>query len=200
MSSNQVQTHINVQVTDRNRKTAFFRWILIFPASLFLYAFTSNVHFGPYATGLLVLPAGLALLFRGVYPSYVLTFNHAVLELNTRITAYALLLVDDYPSIERNPNIAVILPDVEGGAKLSRGLPLAKWIFAIPLVVVGLFYTFVSAVLTLFAWLHVSLTGTYPGVALNIVVGTVQYWNRVVGYALLLVTDEYPTFRLSAQA
>ncbi len=199
MSSNQVQTHINVQVTDRNRQSAFFRWVLIFPVAIFLYSFTSTMHFGPYATGILVVPAGLALLFRGIYPSYVLTFNHALLELNTRITAYALLLVDDYPSIERNPNIAVIIPDVEGGAKLSRGLPLVKWLFAIPLVIVGTLYTIAAAVVTIFAWLHVSITGTYPGVALNLVVGTVQYWNRVVGYALLLVTDEYPSFALNAE-
>ena len=199
MSRNQVQTHINVQVTDRNRQSAFFRWVLIFPVAIFLYSFTSTMHFGPYATGILVVPAGLALLFRGIYPSYVLTFNHALLELNTRITAYALLLIDDYPSIERNPNIAVIIPDVEGGAKLSRGLPLVKWLFAIPLVIVGTLYTIAAAVVTIFAWLHVSITGTYPGVALNLVVGTVQYWNRVVGYALLLVTDEYPSFALNAE-
>jgi len=27
-------------------------------------------------------------------------------------------------------------------------------------------------------------------------VGTIAYWNRVVGYAFVLVTDEYPTFSL----
>jgi hypothetical protein len=27
-------------------------------------------------------------------------------------------------------------------------------------------------------------------------VGTSAYWNRVAGYALVLVTDEYPTFSL----
>jgi hypothetical protein len=127
MQSNQVQTHINVQVTDRNRKSAFFRWVLIFPVAIFLYSFTSSMHFDPYATGILVMPAGLALLFRGAYPS-----------------------------IEPNPNIAVIIPDVQGGKKLSRGLPLVKWLFAIPLVIIGIVYTFASAMLTIFAWLHVS--------------------------------------------
>ena len=28
------------------------------------------------------------------------------------------------------------------------------------------------------------------------IVGVIAYWNRVTGYALLLVTDEYPTFSL----
>ena len=193
---NQVQTIVQVQLTGRNQTTAFFRWILIVPVGILLYAFSSMVHTGTYATGLLVVPVVLTLLFRGVYPSYVLTFNHALLEFNTRVTAYALLLNDDYPSIEANPNVSIILPDVEGGAKLSRGLPLIKWFLAIPLYIVGLFYSLIALVLTVYAWIATSATGNYPESAANYVLGTLEYWNRVVGYALIMVTDEYPPFTL----
>ena len=199
MAVNQVETHINVQVTDRNRATVFFRGILVFPAAIFVATLSTATHIGMYASGIIMVPVLLTLLFRGVYPSYVLTFNHAVTELNTRLTAYVLFLVDDYPSIERNPNIAVIFPDVEGGKKLSRGLPLVKWIAALPLYIVGAFYTVIAILLTLFAWLHTSITGTYPGTALNWVVGTVSFWNRVWGYTALLVTDDYPPFTLSGK-
>ena len=192
----QVQTHINVQLTERNRLTAFFRWILVAPVGILLYAFSSMIHTGFYASGLIIIPVVLALLFRGMYPSYVLTFNHALLEFNSRVAAYSLLLVDDYPSIELNPNIAVVIPDIEGGAALSRGLPLIKWLLAIPLYIVGAIYSLIAAVFTVFAWIHVSITGTYPGSVLKFVLGTLQFWNRVVGYALLLVTDEYPPFTL----
>ncbi len=192
----QVQTHINVQLTERNRQTAFFRWILVAPVGILLYAFSSMIHTGFYASGLIILPVVFALLFRGIYPSYVLIFNHALLEFNSRVAAYSLLLVDDYPSIERNPNIAVVIPDIEGGAALSRGLPLIKWLLAIPLYIVGAIYSLIAAVFTVFAWIHVSITGTYPGSVLKFVLGTLQFWNRVVGYALLLVTDEYPPFTL----
>ncbi len=192
----QVQTHINVQLTERNRQTAFFRWILVAPVGILLYAFSSMIHTGFYASGLIILPVVFALLFRGIYPSYVLIFNHALLEFNARVAAYSLLLVDDYPSIERNPNIAVVIPDIEGGAALSRGLPLIKWLLAIPLYIVGAIYSLIAAVFTVFAWIHVSITGTYPGSVLKFVLGTLQFWNRVVGYALLLVTDEYPPFTL----
>jgi hypothetical protein len=41
-------------------------------------------------------------------------------------------------------------------------------------------------------------TGKYPKFAINFVVGTVQFWNRVTGYAFILVTDEYPTFSVKA--
>ena len=194
---NQVQTIVQVQLTGRNKTTAFFRWILIAPVAILLYAFSSMVHTGAYATGLLVVPVVLTLLFRGVYPSYVLTFNHALLEFNTRLTVYALLLNDDYPSIEANPNVAVLFPNVEGGKKLSRGLPLIKWLLAIPLYIVGFVYSIIAAVLTVYAWLATSLTGTYPESAAKFVLGTLEFWNRVVGYALIMVTDEYPPFTLS---
>ena len=194
---NQVQTIINLQLTGRDRTTAFWRFILIVPVAVLLYAFSSLVHTGMYATGLIIVPVVLTLLFRGVYPSYVLSFNHALLEFNTRVSAYALLLTDDYPSIERNPNIAVLLPDVEGGRTLSRGLPLIKWLFAIPLFVVGAIYAVIAAVLTIYAWLYVSATGTYPESIAKFVLGTLEFWNRVVGYALIMVTDEYPPFTLS---
>jgi hypothetical protein len=35
-------------------------------------------------------------------------------------------------------------------------------------------------------------------IGLDFVVGVLRWHNRVAGYALVLVTDEYPPFRLSA--
>ena len=66
----------------------------------------------------------------------------------------------------------------------------------IPLVIVGILYSIAAAIMSIFAWVHILLTGKYPDFAINIVVGTLKFWNRVVGYAGVLVTDEYPTFRL----
>ena len=194
--SNQVETIINVQLENRDKKTVFWRGILVVPAVAFITAFTETMHWG-WTTGLIVVPTVLALVVRGVYPSYVLSFNHAVLELQTRVIAYVLLLTDDYPSIERNPNVAVLLPDVDGGRKLNRWLPIVKWFAAIPLVIVGLVYTALALLVTVVAWVITWSTGRYPEWALNIVLGTLKFWNRVNGYAVILVTDEYPSFSLS---
>jgi hypothetical protein len=193
--SNQVETIINVQLHNRDKKTVFWRGILVFPISIFLASFTQGMHWG-WTTGLVVLPTVLGLVFRGVYPSYILNFNHALIELQTRIVAYALLLTDEYPSIERNPQIAVLLPDVDGGRKLNRWLPIVKWIASIPLVIVGLVYSAIALVATFIAWIITWSTGNYPEWALEIVLGTVKFWNRVYGYAVILVTDEYPSFAL----
>ena len=193
--SNQIETLVEVQLTHRNRTTVFWRGILVAPVCVFLASFAQLVHAG-WSTPVLVIPTALALIVREVYPSYLLTFNHAVMELSTRISAYALLLTDDYPSIERNPNIAVLFPDVEGGKKLNRWLPIVKWFLAIPLYLVGIVYIVLSAVLTFYAWIVTSATGTYPESVAKIVLGTIEYWNRVYGYSVALVADEYPSFSI----
>jgi hypothetical protein len=48
------------------------------------------------------------------------------------------------------------------------------------------------------AWLAILFTGTYPRGLFDFVVGVFRWHNRVVGYALTLVTDQYPPFRLAA--
>ena len=194
--ANQVETIINIQLENRDKKTVFWRGILAVPVVVFVIAFTPMAD-EAWATGLIILPVVLALVVRGIYPSYVLSFNHGLIELETRLVAYVLLLTDDYPSIERNPKIAVLLPDVDGGKKLNRFMPLVKWILAIPLVIVGLVYALLALVTTFIAWIVTWSTGTYPRWALDIVLGTVKFWNRVYGYAILLVTDEYPGFSLT---
>ena len=79
---------------------------------------------------------------------------------------------------------------------MSRGLPLVKWFLAIPLYIVGLIYIIYAFLLTLLGWFSILSTGTYPERCAEGVVGTIADWNRVAGYALVLVTDEYPTFSL----
>jgi hypothetical protein len=197
--SNQIETQIDVSLTERNRLTAFFRIILVVPALVFLASFSSASAFsednlGMFA-GLLAIPAALAIVVRQVYPSYVLAFNEALLSLQTRVDAYLLLLTDEYPSIEENDLVSVTFPEVDA-KQLNRWLPLVKWLLALPLYLVGIVYVVYAALLTLFGWFSILFTGNYPEVCAEGVVGTIAYWNRVAGYALLMVTDEYPTFSL----
>ena len=131
-----VITHIEVQQENRNRQSVLFRWILVAPVVVLLMLLDQMVHYG-MTTVVITVPVILTLLARGVYPSWLLTYNHAIMEFSTRVAAYVFLLTDEYPSLERNDKVAVIFPDVEGGKKLSRGLPLVKWIFAIPLFKIG---------------------------------------------------------------
>ena len=193
--SKQIKTDVEVTYKKRNKTTVFWRGILVFPVVVFICSFAVQSNAG-FAAGFIILPALLTLVFREVYPSYLLTFNHAFLELQTRVVAYVLLLTDDYPSIERNKNIEVIFPEIKGGKALNRWLPLVKWFLSIPLIIVGLIYSLIALGMTFIAWIMTSATGNYPKWAGKFVLKTVRFWNRVNGYAFLLVTDKYPPFAL----
>lgn len=198
--SNQIETQIDVSLTERDRLTALFRLIIALPALIFTASFAPSTeifsdNWGFFAAGLLTLPAGLAILFRQIYPSYVLTLNEALLSLQTRVDAYLLLLTDEYPSIEENDVVSVSFPDIDA-RQLNRWLPLIKWLLALPLYLVGIIYIIYAGGLTLIAWISILFTGNYPEFCAEGVVGTIAYWNRVIGYAFILVTDEYPTFSL----
>ena len=198
--SNQIQTLIQVELEDRNRLTAFFRLIIVMPIAIYFSAFAINTYSTDNLSyslgGLIILPTLLALVFRGIYPSYALTFNHALISLETRVNAYALLLTDDYPSIEENDIVKITLPEVGNGSQLSRVMPLVKWFLAIPLYVMGIIYLVYGIFLTLFAWFSILFSGKYPVWCADAMVGILAFFNRVYGYAFILVTDEYPSFSL----
>ncbi len=196
--SNQIMTEINVDLTNRDKNTALFRIFIAFPALIFLASFSefSGDMMGVIG-GILVIPVVLSLLFRNVYPSYVLAFNKALLELSNRVSAYLLVLTDEYPSIEANQKVRLLYPEIEGGKKLSPWMPLVKWFLAIPLFILGLLYAIYGLALTLIAWFTVITKGYYPVDKAEEVIKVIAYWNRLYGYALLLITDEYPSFSLN---
>ncbi len=192
----QIRTYIQLQVKSRDRVTVFFRAILIIPIAILADSLSGHASSDSYVAGLFFIPVVLTLLFRGVYPSYVLQFNKAIVALSVRIAAYFLLLTDDYPSIEANEKVGVEFPEIQGGRTLSRGMPLVKWFLAIPLYIVGVVYIVYAFILTIIAWFTIVFTGEYPEWCATGVMGTVSYWNRIYGYAFVLVTDEYPSFSL----
>jgi hypothetical protein len=196
--SNQILTEIHVDLDNRDKNTALFRVFLAFPVLIFLSSFSEFADNLPGVIGgFLVLPVALSLLFRNVYPSYVLAFNKALLELNNRINVYLLLLTDEYPSIEANQKVRLIYPEIDGGKKLSPWMPLVKWFLAIPLFLLGVIYAIYALALTLVAWFSVVTKGHYPEEKAEEVIKVIAYWNRLYGYALLLITDEYPSFSLN---
>ena len=197
--SNQIETVVTVQLENRDRKYVLLRIFLVVPMAIFISAFTAwsgSTEASTFLSGLLFLPVLLALVFRGIYPSYILDFNRSLLALSTRVTAYILLLNDKYPSIEESADVKITFPDVEGGAKLNRYMPLVKWLLAVPLYLVGLVYTIYGIAVLIFTWFTILFTGKMPAFSADVLLGVTKYWNRVYGYAFLLVTDEYPSFSL----
>ncbi len=79
---------------------------------------------------------------------------------------------------------------------LNRWLPLVKWFLAIPHYV-ALFFLYIGVLFAVIgAWFAILFTGRYPRGLFDYVEGVIRWHNRVVGYAFILVTDQYPPFRL----
>ena len=191
----------------RNRLSALVRIILAIPilvvSALIGGAFTT----GDPSTdewlvpltggGALWLPILLMILFRKKYPRWWFDWNLELNRFTTRVSAYVMLLRDEYPSTDEKQAVSVDIeyPDVE--SELNRWLPIVKWLLAIP-------HYFVLAVLwiavlaaTIIAWLAILIVGQYPRAIFTFVEGTLRWSLRVIAYAFLLTTDRYPPFRLS---
>jgi hypothetical protein len=63
-------------------------------------------------------------------------------------------------------------------------------------VLIALDLAAVAAVVA--AWFAILVSGRYPRGLFSFVEGVIRWNDRVIGYALTLVTDEYPPFRLGA--
>jgi hypothetical protein len=193
----QIITDIPVQLENRDRQSVLLRLFMMIPVALFLGSFDNFANdAGSFVTGLVALPAVLTLLFFGVYPSYCLAFNKSLLSLNTRALAYFCLLTDKYPTIEESDMVSITYPDIDGGRTLNRGLPLVKWLLALPLYLVGVVYAIYAGALVIVSWFTIIAGGNMSASAADVIVRTIQFWNRVYGYAIILVTDEYPSFSL----
>ena len=114
-----------------------------------------------------------------------------------RVTAYISLLDDVYPSTDEEQSVHIKIPYPNAEKDLSRGMPLVKWLLAIPHFIVLCFLGIAAVVCIIIAWFAILFTGRYPAGLFNFVVGVYRWALRVEAYALLLTTDKYPPFSLS---
>jgi hypothetical protein len=150
------------------------------------------------AGGLLVLGPLLMILFRQKYPRWWFDWNRELLRFINRVTAYVALMSDTYPSTDEEQFVHLDFPYPDVPRELNRWLPLVKWLLAIPHYVVLLFLDIATVVVVIVAWFAILFTGLYPRALFDFVEGVLRWHNRVVGYAFLLVTDQYPPFSLAA--
>lgn len=193
-----------------NRLSTAFRIFAVIPIAIVLYLVEGAtfgggggssqgggfVVSGAAGGGLVVLPVVLMLLFRKKYPRWWYDWNLELLRFANRVGVYLALMDDRYPSTDERQAVQLDFPYPDA-SRLSRGLPLVKWLLAIPHYVV-LFFLYIGALFAVIgAWFAILFTGRYPRGIFDFVEGVIRWQNRVYGYALTLVTDKYPPFRLS---
>ena len=169
-----VRLEIDYPDRELNRLTTFFRLFTAIPIWIVFTLLASGGSFyfgggtGSYTSeagafaGLVVLPTVLMILFRKKYPRWWFDWNLELSRFSTRLGAYITLLNDEYPSTDEQQTVHLDIdyPDAEND--LSQGMPLVKWLLAIPHFIVLFFLWIAAFVAVIIAWFAILFTGRYP--------------------------------------
>ncbi len=192
-----------------DRVTTFFRVLWAIPILAILVILTATggesstnemskemtVDGGGIVVGLFAA-TGLMILFRQRYPRWWFDFALELNRFSMRVSAYLLLLTDQYPSTVEKQSVRLDIAYPDAKKDINRWMPLVKWLLALPHYLVLFVLVVAALVVTVIAWFAILFTGRYPKTLFDFVVG-VSRWNlRVTAYAFLLTTDQYPPFSL----
>jgi hypothetical protein len=152
------------------------------------------------ALGVVTFLAFFAILFTGNIPPTMFDFMVGVYRYQWRVSSYLYFMRESYPSfgVESGTldqgtdpaRLSVLYPE-----RLSRLLPLVKWLLAFPHYIV----LFALGLGAFFVWgigaFAVLFTGRWPAGMRDFLVGVTRWSTRVNAYVSLL-TDRYPPFTL----
>jgi hypothetical protein len=136
------------------------------------------------------------IVFRRKYPRWWFDWNLELQRFGSRVAAYLALMDDRYPSTDDQQAVHLDYAYPDAKRDLNRWLPLVKWFLAIPHYAVLVVLNLAAVLAVVAAWFAILATGRYPRGLFGFVEGVIRWNDRVIGYALTLVTDEYPPFRL----
>jgi hypothetical protein len=199
--------HFSVDYPDRalNRVTTAFRIIVIIPIAIVLGAVSGGGGWhsstggwaGAGAGGLLVLAPLLMILFRQKYPRWWFDWNLELQRFANRVGIFLALMDDRYPATDDRQSVHLDYTYPDAQRDLNRWLPLVKWFLAIPHYIVLFFLDIAVIVVVIVAWFAILFTGRYPRGIFDFVEGVIRWHNRVIAYAFVLITDQYPPFSLA---
>jgi len=201
---------LSVDYPDRelNRLTSFFRIIVIIPIGILLCLVSGAAWESGKghqwvvplsAGGVLFLATMLMLVFKRKYPRWWFDWNIALTKFGARVGAYLALLRDEYPSTDEDQAVHIEIPYPDARKDLNQWLPLVKWLLAIPHWIILFFLCIAAIFVVIMTWFAILFTGRYPKGFFDFVVGVMRWSLRVLAYAALLTTDEYPPFTLGEQ-
>jgi hypothetical protein len=198
----------SVDYPDRplNRLTTAFRILVAIPILIVLgavsggtwatYTADQTTYVASGAGGLLFIAPLLMILFRQKYPRWWFDWNLELQRFTNRVVAYLALMDDRYPATDQQQAVHLDYAYPDAARDLNRWLPLVKWLLVVPHVVVLIFLWIAAVVVDVLAWFAILFTGRYPRSMFDFVEGVLRWGQRVIAYAFLLITDEYPPFRL----
>jgi hypothetical protein len=198
---------IEPALTNRNRMTTAFRFILAIPHLLLVGGIGFGVAWrrGDASIGsetgllgaaafLLAIVSWFTIVLGGQHLPGIRQFTRFYLRWRVRALAYLMLLRDEYPPFGDAVYPATIQIEDPAGPRdrLTVGL---RVFLGIPHFIVLVFLVFAWWIASFIVWLLILFTGTHPPALHEFGVGVLRWLLRVETYMLLLV-DEYPPFSL----
>jgi hypothetical protein len=169
----------------QQRLTVLFRFILLIPHYFVLYVLS-------VAAEVIAVIGWFAALFTGRLPEFAADFLSGYLRWQTRVTAYMLLLTDEYPPFSLDDAGYPVRVALRPG-RLNRLAVFFRLILAVPAAIVTTLLYWGACTIALFvAWLIVLITGRMPAVLYAALAAVLRYLTRYSGYMLLL-TSAYPS-------
>lgn len=173
-----------------SRWKTFFRGLLIIPAQLFSVLVAYLIYFA--------FPIGWTTVFwRRKYPLWLFHGLSGALDYHARLSSYALLLTDQYPSFSRDESPVRLDYDEPPSGMLSRWRVFFwKALLLIPSMIALSFLMLAVLLVTAIAWFAILFTGRYPYGMFGFVVGVQRWYYRAAGY-FASFNDRFPPYSLS---
>ena len=147
---------------------------------------------------ILSVVAFISIIFTGRYPESMFKYQVKLLRWNLRLSARLANLADDYPAFgldgtDEHTSLEVPYPE-----RISRGLTIVRLLFGVIYVILPhaiflYFRTLWGVILSIYAFLSVLFTATFPKGAHDFLVGTIR-WQYLVNLYMGNMTDTYPPF------
>ena len=148
------------------------------------------------AGGLLFAGPLLMILFRQKFPRWWFDWNLELTRFSSRVTVYAALLDDQYPSTDEQQSLHLDIEYPDVPQDLNRWLPLVKWFLAIPHFVVLAFLVLGAFVERRDRLVRDPLHRALPARPVRLRRRRRSLGTARPAYAFLLTTDRYPPFSL----
>jgi hypothetical protein len=203
-----VTVSIEPALTNRNRLTTAFRFILAIPHLILVGAIGFKIAYDSgnssllswggesgllgAVAGVLAVVSWFTILISGQHISGIRQFTRFYLRWRVRALAYVMLLEDRYPPFGDEPYPAAVTV-VDPAAARDRVSVAFRLLLGIPHFIALLFLMCGWWVTSIVAWFLILFTGAYPQGLYDFGVGCLGWLIRVEAYMLLLV-DEYPPF------
>lgn len=198
----------SVDYPDRalDRVSTFFRLFAAIPILIVLSAISGSAtaEWGDSSTrvigagGLLFAAPMFMIVVRRKYPKWWFDWNLELQRFTSRVAVYLALMDDRYPATDEQQSVHLDYPYPDVERDLNQWLPLVKWLLAIPHFFLLFFLDLALIGVVIGAWFAILFTGRYPRGLFEFAEAVLAWNNRVVGYAITLVTDVYPPFSFRA--